>query len=263
MEWTYLVDYVMLRNRNGQEARLGHYEVWLGNTSGVRDVQCLVATVPENKWEARLITRRCNAVGRFVTLLLPGDKRCLNLFDFRLFTTHAQSGTRSIVPASFAIQLDGVDAPDVDVEALDEDDSEELKTAAGISNDLWNLTWLEAGAGALLLAVWTALLCCCLRRQRSQKQRDSVVRDQVSVRSIGNGRISMETDHVAPNPPQLPPQCSEPKHDSGLESPPSDDNHPFQDHVQTPRREGGSMRQQIGQLFRQRTIDEIPLTANC
>jgi len=266
LEHFYQVDYVMLRNRKGLEARLGHYEVWLGNTSGERDVRCLSATVPESSRDARLITNRCNAAGRFVTLLLPGEKRCLNLYDLRLFTIHAQSDTRAIMPASFAIQLDGVEAPDVDVEALlDVEAPEESEMGLGIANDLWNLTWLEASAGALLLAVWTALLCCCLRRRRSQDLRDSLDMDKLSVRSIGNGRISMQTEHVAPNPPQQPPQFSESTRDAALESPALEDSHPYQDHGLTPRREGGSMRQQmqqIGQLFRQRTVDEIPLKAN-
>jgi len=69
--------------------RLGDYEIWLGTQQGAdQQERCVGTTVPawqeqvENEWQ---IMNTCVGVARYVTLILRGNKRCLNLHEITVF----------------------------------------------------------------------------------------------------------------------------------------------------------------------------------
>lgn len=166
------LDFVVLHNRPGRNAmRLGEYEIWVSDQQGQRTERCVSASVPESSRELQL-QHPCVASGRFVTLVLPGSDRCLNLMELRLLSRTQQAG--AFVPQVAASLLapdddmeapDGVSAPDWVV--VGEDGSAAPASAAEARGQadapLWSLTWLEVAACAAVLALWTALLWLCWR----------------------------------------------------------------------------------------------------
>jgi hypothetical protein len=100
----YQVDYVTLYNRGGScSSRLGHFEIWLGSSPGARTHLCTSSSVCNPATEAGCGDASCTwDVGtegpfslpcanealqsRYVTILLPGASRVLNLRQVYAYT---------------------------------------------------------------------------------------------------------------------------------------------------------------------------------
>ena len=95
-----LVAYVQIFNRVGFEYRLGRFELWIGERSGAHSVSSAAVKCAEEEADAstKVLLVRCGSVGQFVTLLLPGTQRTLNIGDVVLFMGHSPRSPPSLPP---------------------------------------------------------------------------------------------------------------------------------------------------------------------
>ena len=80
-----VVSYVWIQNRADLQERLGVLEVWVGDARGLHSTparRCASFASPASTPEPLMIA--CNEAGRFVTVLLPGHGRTLNLAEVRI-----------------------------------------------------------------------------------------------------------------------------------------------------------------------------------
>jgi len=73
----YYVTKVTIYNRESHWERLGQYEIWLGSTSEARNTKCFNGTATS----INPLDVVCHGIGRYVTVLLPGEQRTLNLHE--------------------------------------------------------------------------------------------------------------------------------------------------------------------------------------
>lgn len=171
---TYDTDFVVVHNVAGKKALyLGQFELWLGAEAGVRTQRCATAAVPARWQDAQGAHGiACAGAGaRFVTLVLPGEGRCLSLVELRVLSRHEQAG------ASVSMQSVGALAEGSEERTLDTPSTiAAAAVPAAVQHTAappaaWNLTVLEALAGFAVLAVWTAVLCCYFRCTRARAAR--------------------------------------------------------------------------------------------
>ena len=84
-----LVSFLRIHNRDVGQQRLGHFQVWVGNVAGlhyVPAIKCLdfVAPPATPAWRAGFMVT-CGATGKYVTLILPGRHRTLNLGEIYIY----------------------------------------------------------------------------------------------------------------------------------------------------------------------------------
>ena len=80
------IDSVQIFNREGYEERMGHFQVWVGDAAGAVDAASGATLCHDGvaAADAQIVSVGCDGggiVGRFVTILLPGDERILNFHE--------------------------------------------------------------------------------------------------------------------------------------------------------------------------------------
>ena len=78
-----VISYALIYNRiDCCQDRLGHFELWIGNESQAPLARCAVYDAPAT---AGPFSVSCRADGQFVTILLPGSARLLNLVEVEVY----------------------------------------------------------------------------------------------------------------------------------------------------------------------------------
>lgn len=196
---SYAVDFVLVHNINGKKAtQLGDFELWLGSEQGNRTQRCAAVGVPE-RWQDAQGAHGVACVGtgaRFVTILLPGERRCLSLVELRVLSKEEQLGATVPVPTVASL----VAAEEREVGALE---VSELTPAARVADGAapapaWSVTALEAFVFAAVLVVWTLILCCSFRCMRARGKGGA---HAIAVpRGSANEMSSSNADVVLPPP---------------------------------------------------------------
>ena len=99
LENTALVRFVRVHNRDICQERLGHFQVWVGHAAGLHDfpaIKCIdfVAPAATPGWRVGFMVT-CGAIGKHVTLFLPGEQRTLNLGEVYVYGNPPPSGPPS------------------------------------------------------------------------------------------------------------------------------------------------------------------------
>ena len=98
------IDSVQIFNREGYEERMGHFQVWVGDAAGAVDAASGATLCHDGvaAADAQILSVGCDGggiVGRFVTILLPGDERILNFHEVYIFGALLPSVVPPVPPA--------------------------------------------------------------------------------------------------------------------------------------------------------------------
>jgi len=189
----HYVGFVVLHSqrKRSSAARLGEYEVWVGTKQGERTTRCVSAEVPEDWRKVKTLVHPCEAEGRFVTLLLPGNDRCLNLLELRLLSQRQQpDASPARVTSSSIYEDEEVDPADGSPEsaALNNVRFGGRSEVGMGSSSPFALTVPVMGFFFAILAAWTALLYlfwrCWLSRSIKTPDAFPVPRASVAVEPV-------------------------------------------------------------------------------
>jgi len=182
------IDHVAVYNRIDNQyyaSWLGQFEIWVGSsvgdTTSASAIKC--AGPIEAPWHGRnvrvpLVVSCLGAVGEYVTLLQVGNARYLTITQLEAYATSAQPSISSATSASIG-KGDTVSEADAHEAPVQEDSiyysqppmEPQLPTppstssAAATSNEM-GLSFALAGALALVLLAFLALLACALSQRR-------------------------------------------------------------------------------------------------